>query len=146
VTDLAPPPRPDQAAPVRHRRRRVWIVLGSIFAAIVMAVLIVALLPSNRWFWSKAVEKGPHSITYEVTGSMSSATVTYETTEGQEVQKEVPLPWDFSFSAAPGTDVKLSATSSEDGTIACRIKWEGHTFSFDEEIGSSRSCGTDGES
>jgi hypothetical protein len=97
-------------------------------AAGFIALAVVAALPSNRWFWLKAFAKGPHTITYQVTGNGESATVTYTTPQGQTARQDVVIPWETSFDVASGTPVEMRAVSGGDGSITCRIKWEGHTI------------------
>lgn len=97
-------------------------------AVVIVALTVFAALPSNRWFWSKVFSKGSHTITYQVTGSGQSATVIYETPQGQTVRQDVAMPWETSFDAKPGTPVVIQAVSGGDGSITCRIKWEGHTI------------------
>lgn len=108
------------------------LVIG---AALLVGVVVLAVLPSHRWFWSKMFERGPHTITYQVTGDAPSATVTYLDASGKPVNQDVALPWEMSFIAEAGAPLEVEAISATEDSITCRVKWEGHTVSFQVGVG-----------
>jgi len=135
------PPPPTGNGPARTRLPRVVRIILIFGAVLVIGLAVVAALPSNRWFWSMLFARGPHRMTYEVTGSARSASVQYVTADGRVVLGDVPLPWDLSFVAETGTRLQLRAVADDDGSVTCRIKWEGHTRNVDAQIvGSPASC------
>jgi Mycobacterium membrane protein len=133
------PPPPTGNAPARTRLPRVVRIILILGAVLVIGLAIIAALPSNRWFWSMLLAKGPHQMTYEVTGSARSASVRYLTADGRVVVGDVPLPWDLSFVADTGARLQLQAVADDDGSVTCRIKWEGHSRNVDAEVGGSPS-------
>src|SRR6266576_4800625 len=114
MADSLPPP-PGERSRSHHVPMPRGLRVALLMAAVVVAALAVfAALPSNRWFWSKMFTHGPHTITYQVTGSGRSATVTYETPQGQTIRQDVAMPWETSFEAEPGTPVVIQAVSGGD--------------------------------
>lgn len=57
---------------------------------------------------------GAQAVVYSVTGSATSATVSYRLAGGPAPQASVTLPWEYSFTAAEGDALELSAAA--DGT------------------------------
>jgi hypothetical protein len=66
--------------------------------------------------------KSSYTITYRITGNAMQASLTYENETGDTEQKTVNVPWDKTFTAAPGTFVYIAAQNERDfGTIKCEI-------------------------
>ena len=53
----------------------------------------------------------PYLVTYRVFSSSSSATISYLDQGGQLQSGVLPLPWSVSFSASPGDELFLSAST-----------------------------------
>lgn len=65
-------------------------------------------------------------VRYEVTGSASSAGLTYSNASGGTEQREVALPWRTSFDGTPGQHLYLSAQNKDDsGTVRVAISVNG---------------------
>ena len=141
----SPPPRPDPPAPApkKSSTARVLLIVGAVLLLLVVVFVVFVVWP-NRWIVQKYTDEGPHTITYEVTGDGGTATVRFTGADGQAVTQTVDLPWNESFTAQTGMPLELQAGQDTDGTISCRIKWEGHTFVFRTSFGSSPTCSVGG--
>ena len=140
------PPRPDTWGGAGLRRssgKRVLLVIGAVVSVLVLLFGILVAWP-NRWIIQKYTDKGPHSITYEVTGDGTNATVRYVDADGQVVTQGVLLPWSETITTQTGTPLELQAGQEGGGKITCRLEWEGHTFVFRTSYGSSPTCGVNG--
>lgn len=68
---------------------------------------------------------GTHLIAYKISGSASSAMMTYTTPSGQE-QTTKSIPWHKSFEAKDGELLSISAQNKgESGTVTCQIAVDG---------------------
>ena len=75
---------------------------------------------------ASSTQKSTYKVTYRVSGSTSSASLTYQNATGGTDQKDVSVPWEESFSAAPGTFLYLSAQNqSEYGALKAEILLDG---------------------
>ena len=69
-----------------------------------------------------------YKVEYSVAGSASSASLTYQNESGGTDQKQVSLPWKYSFTGSPGDFLYLSAQNQESyGTVTAKIKLNGNT-------------------
>ncbi len=80
---------------------------------------------------------GSYPMSYQVTGSARSASVRYTTPDGHEVEQDVTLPWILPFVGSRHDDLRLEAIAGGQGSITCRIKFEGHTINFKAVGGAS---------
>lgn len=113
---------------------------------VVVAAVAVAALALAGWVFDQptrkptpAVAQAPrvHSITYEVTGTAKSASMTYEHPQGSSQVGPVRLPWRLSFEAEPGQFLYLSAQNQgEHGSVVTAIYIDGELFRASESKGS----------
>jgi hypothetical protein len=77
---------------------------------------------------SEAIDP-PHSVTYKVTGSARSVSVTYQNgTGGTEQKSNVSVPWEATFQATSGAFLYLSAQNQGDsGNLSTEIDVDGST-------------------
>jgi hypothetical protein len=69
---------------------------------------------------------GSTTITYQVTGTVSSVEVTYQNAHAETRQATVSLPWQQSFTMGHGTYAHVAARSAaEPGRLTCRILADG---------------------
>jgi hypothetical protein len=113
---------------------------GRDFGGLVVAVVIVV---GVLWYFTSGITKAPDtpsyeapavapasskpSVTYYVTGSASSVSVTYQNgTGGTEQRDAVSLPWNATFDMDEGDFVYLAAQNQGDsGTVTCSIRADG---------------------
>lgn len=70
-----------------------------------------------------------NTITYEVTGTGTNASVSYSPPDGGMAQEDVTLPWSKDFDAEIGDVLSLTAsTGTETAEITCTIKVNGEVF------------------
>lgn len=95
-------------------RRVLWIVL----------ILILAALACGD------TEPPPtYRVTYEVTGSASSVSVTLENDQGGTEQGEYALPFKETFTMERGDFAYISAQNQgESGSVTCRILIDGEEW------------------
>ena len=75
---------------------------------------------------TNSTQKSSYQVTYRVSGSTSSASLTYQNASGGTDQKDVSVPWEESFSATPGAFLYLSAQNqSEYGALKAEILLDG---------------------
>jgi hypothetical protein len=63
----------------------------------------------------------PHHVTYQLTGSEGSASITIENETGGTKQHTVPVPWTKEFDAPVGRFLYLSAQNKGDGWLVATI-------------------------
>ena len=77
-----------------------------------------------------------YQIEYKATGTASNVFVTYENEDGGTSQKEVSVPWLYSFSAGPGFFVYISAQNQgETGSVTVTIYKSGAVFKTSTSTG-----------
>jgi hypothetical protein len=67
-----------------------------------------------------------HVVTYRMTGTAYSASLTYTNASGGIEQKDATLPWEWSFPAGTGQFVSISGQNAADhGSVTCAILLDG---------------------
>jgi hypothetical protein len=67
-----------------------------------------------------------YQVVYRVSGTTSSASLTYQNAQGGSEQKEVRLPWQLSLTGRSGQFLYMSAQNSmQSGTVICEIMLNG---------------------
>lgn len=70
-----------------------------------------------------------NTVTYEVTGTGTNASVTYTPPSGGMAQEDITLPWSKDFDADIGDFLTINAsTGMETAEITCTIKVNGEVF------------------
>ncbi|HEY6244541.1 MAG TPA: hypothetical protein VIX17_11365 [Pyrinomonadaceae bacterium] len=91
--------------------------------AIALVLLVVILIGCKH---SSRSSSSP-SVTYEVTGTTDSASVTYENETGGTEQADVTVPWTKRFVSHGGFLYLSAQNRSEYGSITVRINIDGQT-------------------
>jgi hypothetical protein len=67
-----------------------------------------------------------HVVTYRMTGTAYSASLTYQNASGGTEQKDARLPWEWSFAAVNGQFVYISGQNrGTAGAVTCAILLDG---------------------
>jgi hypothetical protein len=95
-----------------------WICIA---VAVVVWLVFQVSAPSRSYTTPADSERG-RTVSYYVTGTASSASLTYQNAQGGTEQRTVTLPWHIDFLATPDMFLYLSAQNQDDsGTIECAI-------------------------
>jgi crotonobetainyl-CoA:carnitine CoA-transferase CaiB-like acyl-CoA transferase len=134
----APPPN-GPGGPTRKNLVIVAWIVGSIIAIITIGALINGKTGGGAG-------SGAHSIRYEVTGSASSVSVTYQNEQGGTSQQAaVPIPFSYSFTANAGAFLYISAQNQgADGAETCTIYIDGVAVKSGTSSGAYTICQASG--
>lgn len=135
----APYPYQQPPAPPRKRRKWPWILLVVVILVIGGVIGIIASIAHE-------VTKS-ETVSYKVTGTASSATVTYTTWNNGNTstsQQDVPLPWNRTETASgifKGGSLIITVGAGG-GTATCSVTVDGHSPSTSTATGaySSATC------
>jgi hypothetical protein len=124
-TPVAGPTPPAPTAPTQRK--------SSPLAGILLLLIVVGC--GGLWLLGDGGRSTPStnrsatdfSVTYKISGTARSASLTYTNASGGIEQKEaVRLPWEQSFSARSGQFVSISAQNQgSSGTVTCEILLNG---------------------
>lgn len=102
-----------------------WIIGGSAI------VLLIGCCICGALFFSSSKTSSPNAsapifstdlqVRYVVTGSSTSAMITYFNEQGGTEQVDVGLPWEKRFTVARGSALSLVAQNGGSGSITCEI-------------------------
>lgn len=121
---------------------------------ITAALAVLSLVRGEKWRWaaililfaclgllalsgtSSAGTFAGEDVTYEVTGSASEASLTYENGDGGTSQEKVALPWSLTVKAPASNFLYISAQNEGDyGDIACTITVDGKVIKTSSSSG-----------
>lgn len=124
TTPLPVPPKPQKFSCLR-----LLVMAGlAILTVFGLLIFLVGGSRSSRSpsFVAPASSGSAYHITYRISGTAPSASLTYQNAGGDTEQKDVRVPWNVSFDARAGQFVYLSAQNKgEYGTIICEILLNG---------------------
>lgn len=141
-----PPPPPYGYQQQQPKKRKLWPwILGAIFLVIFLGVGACTLFVGAVANEIDNETKREVTITYEVTGTGTSAAITYSGRDFNTAQEtDAPLPWSRDVTIdGLGKTVSLTATNGmDDGTVTCRITADGTVLAEQTSSGpfASASC------
>ena len=132
----APPPVVTQAAPSKAPQSTAAKAVTAVTAVVLLLIILVVLTAFPAMMRDVNADRNLNYlpptkdttslVTYEVTGTASSASMTYETPGGTSQQSDMSLPWSHTFSAEEGQFLYISAQNQDRaGTVTAAIKVDG---------------------
>lgn len=114
-----PPPDAPEKAKRSWRRRAAEL---SFFAAVLASAILIMNLDDQH----SQRQYEDRTIRYAVAGEATlAADITFSTTDGPEVLKNVPLPWSTSITVRSGGQFTVYAHSSGPSRISCAVSVDG---------------------
>jgi hypothetical protein len=70
-------------------------------------------------------DKGAHTVTFAIKGSVRRTSVTYTTPDGRKRHSVVSPPWSRTFTVNDGQSIDVTAHSTGAGELTCTLKVDG---------------------
>lgn len=94
---------------------------------------------------SFGASSAPRSVTYEVSGTATRASLTYQNASGGTEQADVSVPWKKTISVKAGTFLYLSVqNNTSSGSITCKIMVDKKQFKISTSSGAYKIASCDG--